>query len=237
MTGYLPKVLYDGEIDLAYIKSSSKLSRTIADDPSLVSSLTSRFNRVAIISDGSGVPGLGDVGPLPSLPFVEKKAIIYQKLAGIEAVPIVLESRSLDEILRVITVLAPSFGAINLEAISENRCLQIKNRLLLDSDLPVFQDNLDGIPIVCLAALRNALKLVQKNIEEVKIVLSGSEGESMPMVEFLTAAGFQDIIVCDRNGTIHKGRHGPTNWVKEKIAQQTNPRQVKGGPAKALIGA
>jgi malate dehydrogenase (oxaloacetate-decarboxylating) len=237
MIASLPKILYDGEIDLAYVKSSTNLCRAVAEDPSEAQKLTSRWNRVAIISDGSGIPGVGDVGPLPSLPFVEKKALIYKKLAGIEAFPLVLDSKNIDEIVRVVTVLAPSFGAINLEGILESRSLEIKTKLMEENDLPVFQDAMDGIPIVCLAALQNSLKLAEKSLQAAKIVLSGTEAESMPLVEFLTEAGAEDIIVCDRSGTIHKRRAGPTNWVKERLAQNTNPRQVKGGPAKALVGA
>ncbi|MDR2460090.1 MAG: NAD-dependent malic enzyme [Deltaproteobacteria bacterium] len=237
MNAQLYKVLYDGEIDLAYIKSSISLCRSLAEDPQQLSKLTSRWNRVAIISDGSGVPGIGDIGPLPALPYVEKKAAIYKKLAQIEAFPLVLDSHSIDEMVRTVSILAPSFGAINLEAINEQRCLAVRSRLMEESELPVFQDNLDGIPIVCLAALLNSLKLVNKTLAEAKIVLSGTEAEGMPMVEFLKDAGANDIIVCDRSGTIHKGRAGPTSWVKEKLAKDTNPRQVKGSPAKALVGA
>jgi malate dehydrogenase (oxaloacetate-decarboxylating) len=126
---------------------------------------------------------------------------------------------------------------VNIEAVSEPRCLDIKNRLASECDLPVFQDGSDGIPIVCLAALLNSLKLVGKQIENVRIVLSGTEADGMPVAEFLSVAGAGDIIVCDRSGTIHKRRSGPTNWVKERLAKNTNPRQVKGSPAKALNGA
>jgi malate dehydrogenase (oxaloacetate-decarboxylating) len=237
MTAQPIKFLYDGEIDLSYVKSSTSLCRVLVDDPGELPNLTSRWNRVAIISDGSGVPGIGDIGPLPTLPFVEKKAQIFKSLAQIEAFPLVLDSKNVDEIVRTVTILAPSVGAINLEAINESRCLSIRNRLMEENDLPVFQDNLDGAPIVCLAALLNSLKLVGKNIKDAKIVLSGTEAEGMPMTEFLSAAGAEDIIVCDRSGTIHKGRSGPTNWVKERLAKNTNPRQVKGSPAKALLGA
>ncbi|MDR2349699.1 MAG: NAD-dependent malic enzyme [Deltaproteobacteria bacterium] len=237
MIARVSKVLYDGEIDLSYVKSTASLCRLLADDPSELPNLTGRWNKVAIISDGSGVPGIGDIGPLPTLPYVEKKSVIYKKLAGIDAFPLVLNPQSLDEMVKTIQALAPSFGAINLEAINESRCLSIRNRLMEEGGLPVFQDNPDGIPIVCLAALLNSLKLVGKKLGEVGIVLSGTEAEAMPMVDFLSANGAADIIVCDRSGTIHKGRAGPTNWVKENLAKKTNPRQVKGSPAKALAGA
>ncbi|MDR1082000.1 MAG: NAD-dependent malic enzyme [Deltaproteobacteria bacterium] len=239
MTGSLSltQAIYDGEIDLAYAKSSARLCRALADDPGESPRLTSRWNRVAVVTDGSGVPGAGDVGPLPALPYVEKKSAIFRKLAGIEAFPLAIDARNIEETVRVVSALSPSFGAVNLEAVSEPRCLDIKNRLASECDLPVFQDGSDGIPIVCLAALVNSLKLVEKQMESVRIVLSGTEADGMPVAEFLSAAGAGDIIVCDRSGTIHRRRPGPTNWVKERLAKNTNPRQVKGGPAKALSGA
>jgi malate dehydrogenase (oxaloacetate-decarboxylating) len=227
----------ESDIDLAYLKSSTKLCRVLAQEPDESVKLTNRWNRVAIITDGSGIPGMGDIGPLPALPYVESKALIYKKLADIEAFPLVLASQNIDEIVRTVTILAPSVGAINLEGISESRCLEIKNRLMEQNDLPVFQDNMDAIPIVCLAALLNALKLVKKSIGEVSIVISGSDAEATPIVEFLAEAGAVDIIVCDRAGAIHRGRPGYTNWVMEELAQKTNPRQVKGDHAQALIGA
>ncbi|MDR1039418.1 MAG: NAD-dependent malic enzyme [Deltaproteobacteria bacterium] len=233
----LTQAIYDGEIDLAYSKSSASICRALAEDPGESSRLTSRWNRVAVVTDGSGVPGVGDIGPLPALPYVEKKSAILRKLAGIEAFPLAIDSRNIEETVRVVTALSPSFGAVNLEGVSEPRCLDIKNRLASECDLPVFQDGSDGIPVVCLAALLNSLKLVGKRIENVRIVLSGTEANGMPVAEFLSAAGAGDIIVCDRSGAIHKRRPGPTNWVKERVAMSTNPRQVKGGPAKALSGA
>ncbi|MDR1313814.1 MAG: NAD-dependent malic enzyme [Deltaproteobacteria bacterium] len=239
MTGSLSltQAVYDGEIDLAYAKSSAKLCRALADDPAESPRLTSRWNRVAVVTDGSGVPGAGDVGPLPALPYVEKKSAIFRKLAGIEAFPLAIDSRNIEETVRVVTALSPSFGAVNIEAVSEPRCLDIKNRLASECELPVFQDASDGIPVVCLAALLNSLKLVGKSIDNVRIVLSGTEADGMPVSEFLSAAGAGDIIVCDRSGAIHKRRPGPTNWVKERLAKNTNPRQIKGSPAKALSGA
>ncbi|MDR2340264.1 MAG: NAD-dependent malic enzyme, partial [Deltaproteobacteria bacterium] len=231
------KTPYEGETELAYLKRSTKLCRALAEDPSAAPVLTKRWNRVAIISDGSGIPGMGDVGPISALPFVESKSEVFRRLAGIEALPLVLASGSADGIVRAAAMLSPSVGAINLEGISEGRCLEIRERLQAQSDLPVFQDNLDAIPIVCLAALLNALRLVGKPIGEVTIVISGTDLEATPMVEFLAEAGASDIIVCDRAGAIHRGRPGPTSWVMESLAQRTNPRQLRGGPAKALAGA
>jgi malate dehydrogenase (oxaloacetate-decarboxylating) len=174
---------------------------------------------------------------MPALPYVEKKSAIFRRLAGIEAFPLAIGSRGVEETVQVVAALSPSFGAVNLEAVAEPRCLDIRNRLASALDLPVFQDGADGIPVVCLAALLNSLRLVGKRMETVRIVLSGTEADAMPVAEFLSAAGAGDIIACDRSGAIHRSRPGPTSWVKERLARNTNPRQVKGGPAKALSGA
>jgi malate dehydrogenase (oxaloacetate-decarboxylating) len=239
MTGSLSPIqaVCYGEIDLAYARSSASLCRALADDPGESPRLTRRWNRVAVVTDGSGVPGAGDVGPLPALPYVEKKSAILRKLAGIEAYPLAIDSRGAEETVRIISALSPSFGAVNVEAVAEPGGLDVSHRLAEECDLPVFQDGADGIPVVCLAALINSLRLAGKRLETVRIVLSGTEADAMPVAEFLSAAGAGDIIACDRSGAIHRRRPGPTNWVKERLAQRTNPRQVKGGPAKALNGA
>ncbi|MDR3154190.1 MAG: NAD-dependent malic enzyme [Deltaproteobacteria bacterium] len=233
----LTQAIYDGELDLAYAKSSASLCRALAEDPAESPRLTSRWNRVAVVTDGSGVPGAGDVGPHPALPYLEKKAAVFRKLAGIEAFPLAIDARSSEDMVRVVSALSPSIGAVNIEGVAEPRSLDVKNRLAAETDLPVFQDGSDGIPVVCLAALLNSLKLAGKDIRTVRIVLSGTEADGMPVAEFLSAAGAGDIIVCDRSGAIHRRRPGPTNWVKERLARNTNPRQVKGSPAKALSGA
>jgi malate dehydrogenase (oxaloacetate-decarboxylating) len=221
----------------AYVKNSAEACKAVAADPDQAFQLTARWNTVAVISDGSAVPGLGAAGPLAALPLVEEKCRALRRLAGLEARPLVLDVKSLDEAVRTVASLAQSFGAVNLEAFVETEAMELKRRLTDLGDLPVCQDALDALPVVCLAALTNALKAVRKKITDVRLVISGAETEGLALVDFLRLAGLGDVVVCDRSGAICRGRPGPTNWVMEELAQKTNPRQIRGSLAKALAGA
>jgi malate dehydrogenase (oxaloacetate-decarboxylating) len=211
--------------------------RTLSNDPAQACRLTERWNNVAVVTDGSSVPGLGDIGPLASLPLVEEKGRLLAKLAQISAFPLVLGTKALDEAVTTIISLAPSFGAINLEAMNESSSMEIKRRLLEYDELPVFHDTQDGTPVLGLAALLNALKVVDKKMAEVKMILVSNELEALPVVDFFRLAGAADMVVCDRLGAIHKGRPGVTNWIKEELAQKTNQNQLKGNLSKIISGA
>jgi malate dehydrogenase (oxaloacetate-decarboxylating) len=211
--------------------------RALAGDPDQAPILTGRWNTVAVVTDGSSVPGLGDIGPLASLPLVERKARLMERLAGVIALPLALETRAADEAARAISVLSPSFGAVNLEAMGEASSAGIRRRITEAGGVPVFHDAQDGLPILCLAAALNALQVVGKKMADIRMVVAGTETEALAMVDFFRLAGAADVVVCDRTGAIHRGRAGVTNWVKEELALKTNPRQVKGSLSKTLAGA
>jgi malate dehydrogenase (oxaloacetate-decarboxylating) len=209
----------------------------VAADPPTAFRLTSRFNTVAVVTDGSAVPGLGDIGPLATLPLVEAKCRLLSEQAGISAWPVAIDSAGVEDAARVVAALTPSLGAVNLEAVGEAGAMIIKRRVADLGELPVYQDNLDGLPVICLAALLNALKVAGKRMADVRLVVSGAEADGLALVDFLRLAGAADVVVCDRLGAVHKGRPGPTNWVKEQLASKTNPRQLKGALAKVAAGA
>ncbi|MDR2388111.1 MAG: NAD-dependent malic enzyme [Deltaproteobacteria bacterium] len=226
-----------GQNGWAYVSLAMDSCKTLTNDPAQAWRLTDRWNNVAVVSDGSSVPGLGDIGPLASLPLVEEKGRLLSKLADISAFPLVLGTKALDDAVTTITSLAPSFGVVNLEAMNENTSLEIRLRLAEFDELPVYQDTQDGLPVLSLAALLNSIKVLGKKMSDIKMVLVSNEIEALPMVDFFRLAGASDIVVCDRSGAIHKGRPGATNWIKEELAQKTNPRLVKGNLAKIIGGA
>ncbi|MDR1486637.1 MAG: hypothetical protein LBT62_01390 [Deltaproteobacteria bacterium] len=223
--------LFDANLAKAVLEQC----RALSSDPSLAYKFTSRFNTVAVITDGSNAPSLGDIGPLASLPLVEQKARLLNQTAQINTLPLVLDSQSLEDTVRTVKSLALSLGAINLEAVNETASMEIKRRLEEIEEVPVLHDNLDALPVLCLAALLNALKVVNKKMNAVKIVLASPESEALSMVDFFRLAGVTDIIVCDKTGAIHPSRPGHTNWVKEELALKTNPRQIKGPLAKVAV--
>jgi malate dehydrogenase (oxaloacetate-decarboxylating) len=236
MTQPLPKA--NGEqFDWDYAREALDICRSLSADPSLAYKLTNRFNSVAVITDGSSVPGLGDIGPLASLPLVEQKSRLLFHSAQINAYPLVIDSPGVDDMVRTIMALSSCLGAVNLEAVNEVSSMEIKRRLSEIDQVPVFQDTLDALPVLCLAALLNALKVVGKKMSTTKIVIVSGENEGLSMVDFFRLAGATDIIVCDKAGAIHRGRPGHTNWVKEELALKTNPRQLKGPLAKVTAGA
>ncbi|MDR2368687.1 MAG: NAD-dependent malic enzyme [Deltaproteobacteria bacterium] len=227
----------NGQDGTAYARQAIDSCRTLSNDPAQAWRLTDRWNNAAVVTDGSCVPGLGDIGPLASLPLVEEKGRLLSKLADISAFPLVLDTKSLDDAVTAIISLAPSFGVVNLEAMNENASMEIKRRLAEFDELPVYHDTQDGLPILGLAALLNALRVLGKKMADVRMVLVAGETEALPMVDFFRLAGAADIVVCDRSGAIHKGRPGATNWVKEELAQKTNPRQLRGNLGKVVAGA
>jgi len=195
---------------------------------------TIKRNSVAIITDGSAVLGLGDIGAEAALPVMEGKSMIFKEFANIDAFPICLSTNDTDEIIRTIKYISPAFGGINLEDISAPRCFEVEERLKKELDIPVFHDDQHGTAVVTLAALINAAKLVGKNLKRLKIAISGAGAAGTACCRIFRAVGIQDIIVCDSEGIIHKGRRRNMNPVKKWIAENTNPKMKKGNISDAM---
>ncbi len=212
-------------------------AQIIAEDPEQVYELTVKGNLVAVVSDGSAVLGLGNIGGRAALPVMEGKSILFNTFAGVEAVPICLDTQDPDEIIEVVRRLAPTFGGINLEDISAPRCFYIEEKLKELLDIPVFHDDQHGTAVVTLAGLHNALKLTGKKMEDLTIVINGAGAAGVAVTKILLAAGARNIILCDRAGAIYKGRRERMNWIKKEMARITNPEKRKGSLADVLKGA
>lgn len=224
------------DLSIAYTPGVARVSEAIHDDPALTRTYTWASSNVAVISDGTAVLGLGDIGPRAALPVMEGKAQLFGRFAGINAVPIVLDTTDIDELVQTIANLAPSFGGINLEDISAPRCFEVEHRLDQMLDIPVFHDDQHGTAIVITAGLRNACRLFERELANLRIVISGAGAAGVATTKMLLAAGAKDIVVCDSRGIIHRDR-GPLNEVKSSLAELTNPRGLKGGIREALRGA
>jgi malate dehydrogenase (oxaloacetate-decarboxylating) len=224
------------DLSMAYTPGVARVCTAIAQDPSTVWNLTVKQNSVAVVTDGTAVLGLGDIGPEASLPVMEGKAILFKEFGGVDAWPIALATTDVDEIVRTVEAIAPVFGGINLEDISAPRCFEIEDRLRASLDIPVFHDDQHGTAIVVLAAFLNALKLVEKRGEDVKVVLTGVGAAGVAVTKILLAAGVRNIIGCDRAGAICRSR---TDLAPEKraYAELTNPEGVTGSADDALAGA
>ncbi|BAD41519.1 NAD(P)-dependent malic enzyme [Symbiobacterium thermophilum] len=225
------------DLALAYSPGVAEPCRAIAADPEAVFRYTARGNLVAVVSDGSAVLGLGDIGPEAALPVMEGKALLFKAFADIDAVPLVLAERDVDEIVRTVTRLSPTFGGINLEDIAAPRCFAVERKLQAAVDIPVFHDDQHGTAIVVAAGLQNALKLVGKRLEEVRVVIEGAGASGLATAALLLDLGVSDLTLVDSRGTIYPGRPDGMNPFKEELAQRTNPRRVRGGLAEALAGA
>jgi malate dehydrogenase (oxaloacetate-decarboxylating) len=224
------------DLSIAYTPGVGRVSSAIAQDPAKVWSLTIKQNTVAVVSDGTAVLGLGDIGPEGALPVMEGKAVLFKEFGGIDAWPICLATKDPDEIVQTVTAIAPVFGGINLEDISAPRCFEIERRLRQTLDIPVFHDDQHGTAIVVLASLLNALRVVDKELADVRIVLTGAGAAGTAVTKTLLAAGACDIVGCDREGAIHRDRPGLTP-AKAEYAQLTNPRGFQGSADDALDGA
>ena len=189
---------------------------------------TIKGNLVAVITDGSAVLGLGDIGPEAALPVMEGKSLLLKRFANIDSFPICLGTKDVDEIVRTVKAISPTFGGINLEDISAPRCFEIERRLREECDIPVFHDDQHGTAIVVAAGLLNALKVVNKDMKSIKIAVNGAGAAGIAIVKHLLNLGFEDIIMCDSKGTIYKGRPEGMNPVKDEIAEITNPLHITG---------
>jgi malate dehydrogenase (oxaloacetate-decarboxylating) len=224
------------DLSIAYTPGVGRISSAIAEDPAKVWSLTIKQNTVAVVTDGTAVLGLGDIGPEAALPVMEGKAVLFKEFGGIDAWPVCLATKDVDEIVRTVTLLAPVFGGINLEDISAPRCFEIERRLRETLDIPVFHDDQHGTAIVVLSALLNALRVVGKRPEDVRVVVTGVGAAGTAVSKSLMAAGVRDIVGCDRTGAIYRGRADLTP-IKTEFAAITNPRDVRGSANDALEGA
>jgi malate dehydrogenase (oxaloacetate-decarboxylating) len=224
------------DLSMAYTPGVARVSLAVAEDPAKVWNLTVKQNMVAVVSDGTAVLGLGDIGPEGALPVMEGKAMIFKEFGGVDAFPICLATKDPDEIVATVKAIAPVFGGINLEDISAPRCFEIEDRLKEELDIPVFHDDQHGTAVVVLAGLHNAAEVVGKRLEDLKVVISGVGASGVAVTKMLLSAGVPDIIGADRKGVIYKGRAGLTP-VKEEYAALTNPRGVTGSADDALAGA
>ena len=228
------------DLSLVYTPGVAKICQAIAENPEDARSLTIKRNTVAVVTDGTAVLGLGNIGPLAALPVMEGKAALFKRFADIDAFPICLDAHDADEIVRIVKALAPGFAGINLEDISAPRCFYVEQRLREELDIPVFHDDQHGTAIVALAALKNALRVVGKEIDDVKIIMSGAGAAGSAIIRLLLRAGATDLIVADVDGVIHSrrpdvmsGHNGNLAW----IASQTNRAMETGTLKEALVGA
>ncbi|MFD7640239.1 NADP-dependent malic enzyme [Kitasatospora sp. NPDC059795] len=224
------------DLSLAYTPGVARVCTAIAEQPALVNDYTWKANTVAVVTDGTAVLGLGDIGPEASLPVMEGKAILFKQFGGVDAVPIALACTEVDEIVETVVRMAPSFGGVNLEDIAAPRCFEIEKQLQERLDIPVFHDDQHGTAIVTTAALWNAAKVTGREIGDLRAVISGAGAAGIAIAKMLVAAGIGDVAVCDRRGVVHEGR-GDLTDVKAEIAALTNRTGQKGSLADALNGA
>jgi malate dehydrogenase (oxaloacetate-decarboxylating) len=236
VTNKVPLATRD-DLSMAYTPGVARVCMAIHDEPENVHKLTIKRNTVAVVTDGSAVLGLGNIGPEAALPVMEGKAMLFKEFGEVDAFPICLATQDTEEIIKACKYIAPVFGGINLEDISAPRCFEIENRLKEELDIPVFHDDQHGTAVVVLAALFNALKIVKKNIEDLKIVVTGVGAAGVACSKIIMSAGGRNIIGFDRTGAIYKGRGEGMNYMKEWFAENTNPTGFRGNVHEALEGA
>ncbi len=225
------------DLSRVYTPGVAQVCLAIHEDKSKAFSLTIKKNSVAVVTDGSAVLGLGNIGPEAAMPVMEGKAMLFKEFAGIDAYPICLATQETDEIIETVRRIATGFGGINLEDISSPRCFEVEARLKKMLDIPVFHDDQHGTAIVVLAALLNAVKIVKKKMENLKVVVNGVGAAGVAITEILLASGVTKIIGCDRAGIIYSGRKADMNPIKQRYAKRTNSNRLKGGLEEALAGA
>lgn len=224
------------DLALVYTPGVAEPCKEIANDPAKAYTYTMKANTVAVVSDGSAVLGLGNIGPKAAMPVMEGKAVLFKEFGGVNAVPICLDTQDTEEIIKAVTWLAPGFGGINLEDISAPRCFEIEERLKETLDIPVFHDDQHGTAIVVLAGVINALKVTGKQKENCRIVINGAGSAGVAITRLLLTYGFPDVIMCDKTGILCDGDEG-LNWMQEKMMKLTNLSHKKGSLADAMKGA
>ena len=224
------------DLSVAYTPGVAEPCRVIAKDKEAAYTYTMKANTVAVVSDGSAVLGLGNIGPYAAMPVMEGKAVLFKEFGGVNAVPICLDTQDTEEIIKAVTYLAPGFGGINLEDISAPRCFEIEERLKATLDIPVFHDDQHGTAIVVLAGIINALKVVNKKKEDCKVVVNGAGSAGVAITKLLLTYGFKNVTMCDKVGIISKNTEG-LNWMQQKMAEVTNLEGKTGTLADAMKGA
>ena len=224
------------DLSLAYTPGVAQPCLEIQKDVDKSYDLTRRHNLCAVITDGTAVLGLGDIGPEAGMPVMEGKCVLFKSFGGVDAFPLCVKTKDVDEFVETVYNISGSFGGINLEDISAPRCFEIERKLQEKCDIPIFHDDQHGTAVITLAGLTNALKVVGKKKEDVKVVTSGAGAAAISITKLLLAAGFKNITMCDRKGAIYKGREG-LNWIKEEMAEQTNLQHKAGSLADMLVGA
>jgi malate dehydrogenase (oxaloacetate-decarboxylating) len=225
-----------GDLSLAYTPGVAEVSRAIALDPSLADLYTGRPNSVAIVTDGTAVLGLGDIGPAAALPVMEGKAVLFKHFGGVDAVPVCLDTTDVDEIVETVSRIAPTYGGINLEDISAPRCFEVERRLQERLDIPIFHDDQHGTAIVTLAALANAARVVGRPLASLRVVVSGAGAAGVAVTRILQRAGVSDLVVCDSRGIVEPGRSELAEH-KRRLAATTNHRGLRGRLGVALVDA